>query len=123
MGADHLTHFDSPTQRCTASWELKPHNERIANINSAIGSAREFFGHVEVIGIGDEGQIIVSLSEGLAASERGTLLLDLEEFLKARVDVGLNVWCKPIDDKSTIRKLRGVRIDAVRISRVSGQSI
>ncbi|MDB4651312.1 hypothetical protein OAE26_01885 [Synechococcus sp. AH-551-E05] len=51
----------------------------------------------------------VQLKEGITPSERGTLLLDLEdEMVKNNSNVRL--WHAPIGDKNTLRKLRGIKL-------------
>ncbi|MBI1957557.1 MAG: hypothetical protein HYS44_03860 [Candidatus Niyogibacteria bacterium] len=60
----------------------------------------------------EDGQIIVDLTEPMSAAKRGTLLLDLEEFLKEAVDPGLVVWVMPQGDLNTLRHFRGVEVKA-----------
>lgn len=57
-----------------------------------------------------DGQIIVKLLQPVAADKRGTLLLDLEEFLIKSIDRGLVVWLEPFGDRSSLRNLRGIEV-------------
>ena len=59
-----------------------------------------------------DGQIIVSLLESLPADKRGTVLLDLEAFLKEAIDPGLVVWLEPLGDRNSLRNLRGIEVKA-----------
>ncbi|WP_156302385.1 hypothetical protein [Methylogaea oryzae] len=52
--------------------------------------------------------MIVGLLQPLSAGERGTLLLDLEAFLKETVEPSLAVWLEPLGDRSSLRNLRGM---------------
>ena len=62
--------------------------------------------------VGDDGQVIVRLQESLPASQRGGLLLDLEDFLKGAVDPGLAVWLEGLGDRNSLRNLRGIEVKA-----------
>ena len=46
----------------------------------------------------------------IKASERGILLLDLEQLLKNKIDQGITIWLEPVGDKSKLRNLRGIKI-------------
>jgi hypothetical protein len=62
------------------------------------------------------GDVFVELKEALPPHIRGTLLLDLEIELKAKIDASLVVWCEPLGDKSTLRNLRGIEIRTERVA-------
>ena len=55
-------------------------------------------------------RVFIELNKAVPANERGTLLLDFEKILNENIDEGLNVWCEPIGDKSSLRNLRGIEI-------------
>jgi hypothetical protein len=86
----------SDTQRIDAIYEIINKNERFKNIT--------------ISRTHDNGQIFIILSENINAAQRGNLLLDFEEHIKIKIDEGLNVWCEPLGDKNSLRKLRGVQI-------------
>ena len=44
------------------------------------------------------------------ASERGTLLLNLEAILKKEIDDGISIWHIPLGDKNSLRNLRGIEV-------------
>lgn len=65
---------------------------------------------VVIVAAKEDGQIIVNLVEPMSASKRGTLLLDLEAFLKEAVDPGLVVWLTSLGDRNSLRNLRGIEV-------------
>jgi hypothetical protein len=65
---------------------------------------------ISVVEANKGGQISVIINDTLSADERGSLLLDIEEFLKLNVDNGITVWHAPIGDKSSLRNLRGIEV-------------
>lgn len=69
-----------------------------------------FRNKVELVDAKENGYVILSLVHPLPASERGELLLEIEQYLKEQVDQGITVWLDPQGDKSSLRKLRGVEI-------------
>ena len=64
----------------------------------------------DVVEASKKGQISISINDALTAADRGTLLLDMEEFLKLDVDKSITVWHVPIGDKSSLRNLRGIEV-------------
>ena len=92
---NHWINF-SDTQRVNAINEIINNNDSFKNI--IISSAHE------------NGQVFVTLSEGVNVAERGSLLLDFEERIKIKIDEGLNVWCEALGDKNSLRNLRGIEI-------------
>ena len=65
---------------------------------------------INVVETKDNGHVILSFVKQLPADKRGAILLDIEEYLKDRIDFGLTVWLDPQEDKSSLRKLRGIEI-------------
>ena len=85
--------------------------ERLSLISTTASSNQRFPGNILVaVEARQDGQVIMRLKEPLGPSERGTLLLDLEAFLKETVDPGLVVWLEPLGDRSSLRNLRGVEV-------------
>lgn len=64
----------------------------------------------KVSSLGKDGYIFVELLQELGAERRGSALLDLEIILKENIDQGITVWCEPLGDKNSLRKLRGITI-------------
>ncbi len=65
---------------------------------------------VVIVAAKEDGQIIVNLVKPMPASKRGTLLLDLEAFLKEAIDRGLVVWLESLGDRNSLRNLRGIEV-------------
>ena len=65
---------------------------------------------IEIISAKADGQIIVRLSNIFPADKRGTLLLDIEEAFKNYLDEGIVVWLEALNDKSPLRRLRGIGV-------------
>lgn len=65
---------------------------------------------LDIVEASEGGQISVSINDALSAAERGSLLLDMEDFFKLNVDGGITVWHSPIGDKSSLRNLRGIEV-------------
>jgi hypothetical protein len=65
---------------------------------------------VSLAGVSHNGEVYVTLDAKLKASERSSLLLDVELQLKARIDPSIVVWCQPTQDRNALRKLRGVTV-------------
>ncbi|OUU53446.1 MAG: hypothetical protein CBC25_00500 [Pelagibacteraceae bacterium TMED65] len=55
--------------------------------------------------------LIVETLHKLSPSERGTLLLDLEDQL-FKVNDKIRVWHVPIGDKNSLRNLRGISVNS-----------
>lgn len=58
----------------------------------------------------ENGSVTLKIEKSIQASERGILLLDLEELLKNNIDQGITIWLEPVGDKSKLRNLRGIEI-------------
>jgi len=91
------------------SWRELPETSRVALICRII-SEKALFADIEVSSANIDGHINITLKSMLSPHLRGELLLDFEEVIKNTVDPGLTVWCNPIGDKSSLRRLRGIEI-------------
>lgn len=95
------------------AWSRLRDDERLELVKSAVsgklGTSGDIFVFVEAK---VDGQIILSLREPVPADKRGTLLLDLEAFLKESIDPGLAVWLEPLGDRNSLRNLRGIEVKA-----------
>jgi len=60
----------------------------------------------------ESAQITFRIIENIKASERGLFLLNLESYLKDKIDEAITIWCTTQGDKSKLRNLRGVEIKA-----------
>lgn len=111
----NVVDFDAETDQSSPSWQLLGRENQLSKIRAAVDSHPEFGQLLEVADVGVGSQVVVVLKGNVSASRRGTLLLDLEAFLKQSLDKGISIWCQPIGDKSSLRKLRGITIDSIRI--------
>jgi len=89
-------------------WRKKSEKNRI-DIASEELKKNSLYKDFQVIKAPDNGQIVLKIERIIPASQRGLLLLELEEKLKL-IDKGITIWCEPVSDKSKLRKLRGVEI-------------
>jgi len=105
---------DSETLAVTKSWSGFTKERRLALLKEVL-SLDERFSGISISRALADGSVYVNLEITLAPNKRGTVLLDFEEMLKERVDIGLTVWCEPLGDKSTLRNLRGIEIRAERV--------
>ena len=90
-------------------WRKLNAKERISIVNE-IKLMHEAFDSIEIVGAEDNGYVYVRLQGLLSAGMRGQILLDLEEIIKRDIDAGLTIWCEPLGDKSSLRRLRGIEI-------------
>lgn len=112
-GMNMLEFANWPTPMPDASWSGLSDRERIQRVEQALATQSSIpAGVVLIAHARSDGQVIVSLSVPVAADKRGTLLLDLEAWLKEVVDPGLVVWLEPLGDRSSLRKLRGIEVKA-----------
>lgn len=84
--------------------------ERVSVALSESSTGTTFKEKVEIVEAKRDGQVIVKFIETFGPELRGTILLDLEEYLKKRVDLGLTVWLEPMEDRNTLRNLRGIEV-------------
>jgi len=100
---------DTPTP-CHA-WCQMSDGERLALASNVANTKMPSINRIlEIVEAKLDGQVIVNLLEPVAADKRGSLLLDLETFLKESIDPGLVVWLEPLGDRSSLRNLRGIEV-------------
>jgi len=90
-------------------WKHLSDDNRI-NLVFEILRKNQKYENFEVLRAEKNGYIILQIEKSIKASERGILLLDLEELLKNTIDQGLTIWLEPVGDKSKLRNLRGIEI-------------
>ena len=98
---------DSPSP--SSEW-INLSNEKRINIINKLIEKTIYVNFFQVIITELDGQVIVRLIKKMSASERGTILLDFEEFLKNKIDLAINVWAESLGDKNSLRNLRGIEI-------------
>ena len=90
-------------------WRYLSDDDRI-NLVFGILRKNQKYENFEVLRAEKNGYIILKIEKSIQASERGILLLNLEELLKKTIDQGLTIWLEPVGDKSKLRNLRGIEI-------------
>jgi hypothetical protein len=90
-------------------WLDKDEKQRISIIEELLEENLKF-SSIKIFTCADNGHVEICLPESIKVGKRGLYLLDFEEFLKNRVEKGLTVWCEPLGDKNSLRKLRGIQI-------------
>lgn len=100
---------DSPSP--SVNWLSLSDVQRIENLNQIINQLNPGFNaQLSIVTAKRDGQVVVRMLDPLTALVRGTLLLDLEEFIKKNVDQGLTVWGEALGDKNSLRNLRGIEV-------------
>lgn len=107
--AGFFANVDTPTPGCV--WSQLADDERFALVNNKLSAGLPNLNGILVVADArEDGQVIVKLTEPVAASKRGTLLLDVEAFLKESIDPGIVVWLESLGDRSSLRNLRGIEV-------------
>lgn len=107
-----ISHAISPTPTVSDVWLNLPEEEKLIKINDVIARqhlASDLFATRAL----KNGQVYLRFNQVLAASRRGEVLLSLELELKKSFDEGIVLWCEPIGDKNSLRKLRGIDVSLV----------
>ena len=104
-----FANIPTPVPLSSSAWLNFSEKERIDIIKSAIN---DFPGanKLEIRKALSNGQVSVEINEVMDASERGTLLLNLEDILKKAIDNGISIWHIPLGDKNSLRNLRGIEV-------------
>jgi hypothetical protein len=112
MGSNlQFANADTPTPG--SAWIGLSEDERLSRLKEAVACGMPSMTQlVAIASAKDDGQVIVRLQEALPASQRGGVLLDLEDFLKGAVDPGLAVWLEGLGDRNSLRNLRGIEVKA-----------
>lgn len=109
--SSNLCYARAETPTPGQSWSSMPEDERIALVNTTLRTKTAFSDKVLIaVEAKQDGQVIIRLHDSLSADKRGTLLLDMEDFLKKCIDSGLVVWLEPFGDRSSLRNLRGIEV-------------
>ena len=95
------------------SWINSSENNRKKLIFEVLIS-NPIYENFEIIRADKNGNVILKTEKSILASERGVLLLDLEQILKDKVDRGITIWLDPVGDKSKLRNLRGIEIKSTK---------
>lgn len=102
-------HTETPTPG--QAWCRLPDDARLSLTNNTMATSAEFSNKIlTAVETKLDGQVIIRLMEPVPADKRGSLLFDLEAFLKESIDPGLVVWLEPFGDRSSLRNLRGIEV-------------
>lgn len=109
--SSNLCYANTETPTPESAWCQLSENARLALVNNTV-AVNTAFSNKTLIAVEAklDGQVIIRLLETVSADKRGTLLLDLEAFLKESIDPGLVVWLEPFGDRSSLRNLRGIEV-------------
>ena len=98
---------DSP--KTQTRWRNLYEKDRIKIIYEVLNQDKKYESF-EIIKAEEKGHVTLRIEKSIQASERGILLLKLEEYLKKTIDQGITIWLEPVGDKSKLRNLRGIEI-------------
>lgn len=105
-----MTKFaNSETDAISSNWQNLDQDSRISTVIEALEGSR-FSQMFTVSRALESGAVYVTALRPLGPNIRGSTLLDLEAYLKERVEKGISLWCEPIGDRNSLRNLRGVQI-------------
>ena len=116
---NHLSDAFSITPTPGISWENDSEENRLDIVRKALSASPESVQliilqflkeKIEILEAKKDGQVIVRFLEAFGPQLRGTILLDLEEYLKGTVDQGVTVWLEPLGDRNSLRNLRGIEV-------------
>lgn len=109
--SNHSFYANVDTATPDHAWRQLPDADRLALTKNIVETRMSSLERIlEIVEAKIDGQVIVNLLEPVTADKRGTLLLDLEAFLKESIDPGLVVWLEPLGDRSSLRNLRGIEV-------------
>lgn len=107
----NLRYASSDTPNPGIAWSQLSDDKRLTLIKNALNADMPAINDVlSVVAAKQDGQIIARLLKPVPADKRGTLLLDIEAYLKGAIDAGLNIWLEPLGDRSSLRNLRGIEV-------------
>jgi len=110
---NNLCHANTDTPTPSLAWCQLSDSERLDLIMNTVDAMMvPASKNLVIVEAKLDGQVIVSLLEPVPADKRGTLLLDIEAFLKESIDPGLVVWLEPLGDRNSLRNLRGIEVKA-----------
>lgn len=107
----NIKYASYPTPSVSKRWVEQEEALRRQEVEAALAeSDANFLKDFKILVCKQDGQVIVAIEAVMASSVRGMRLLDLEEVLKNKIDVGITVWAEPLGDKNSLRNLRGIEI-------------
>ena len=92
-----------------ANWVNMTRDKRVSVLKASIELYSSDF-DIGVIDAQENGQVSIIIKSPIEINDRGAFLLNLEEYLKSNIDIGINLWHEAIGDKSSLRNLRGIEV-------------
>ena len=89
------------------NWKNMAELDRITLIQGMVDNLNN---NVIIQSAKEDGQVLLVINNEISASARGGVLLDMEKYLKKELDKGITIWHQTIQDKSSLRKLRGIEV-------------
>lgn len=108
MTPSEVAHAPSPVT--STAWREQHESQRLAACEKVASSDITYMTLLDFLSASENGYVVVVLKQSLGPGERGTLLLDVEALLKAKIDQGITIWLEPQGDKSSLRNLRGIEV-------------
>ena len=97
--------------KLSSLWYEIPNDQLFDKTKSLLDSfITEYDVNLELVKVTADGQVIVSFIKTPSAAIRGSVLLDLEAYLKRMLDIGITVWHESLGDKNSLRRFRGVEV-------------
>lgn len=109
---DQIKHYaEVETPVPGPEWVMLEDNQRIDQVICKLKvGPPQFLAQIQVISAKADGQVILQMRQSLPASQRGSFLLDLEDYLKVNIDQAIAVWLEPLGDRNSLRNLRGIEV-------------
>ena len=105
----NFSNIDSP--KPGVDWIAKSESERVWELKLFFDNMSDYK-DIRVVNAQNNGHVVIAIDYTIPANKRGLFLLSLEEKLKESFDPAVTLWCEPVGDKSKLRALRGVQINA-----------
>ena len=103
--------FDNSPTPLPNNWKRITDEEKKIIINNYLSQKKIY--ELQLQEFNDQAQIVFKIIKNIPSRMRGMVLLDIEEYLKKNIDEAITVWCSAQQDKSKLRKLRGVELKTV----------
>ena len=99
---------ETESPKTSDTWKSYNAEKRVQIVQREIDNSSKYK-NFRVFKTNKNGEVVLETTSILGASERSEILLDLENLLKDKIDLGITVWLQLLEDKSKLRKLRGIK--------------
>lgn len=108
---ESLKYANVVTPKPGEKWVRRSADERLKLVEEAVAKdSLSSRGIIKPLSAGSNGNIVFQFTEPVGPECRGTILLDLEEYLKVAIDPGVYVSLEPLGDRNSLRNLRGIEV-------------